>query len=150
MSIRPWREADARDAHRLVCELEGTDLPWDGFMRTFGEALSSGRSHGLVWEHGGRVAGLIELRVERQLHHARPVAEIMELVVDECARGAGVGTALFDAARDLAQGLGCELIEVRTNVARGGAHRFYGARGMSLTHRGYSERLLAAARKERT
>lgn len=80
------------------------------------------------------VCGFINVRVERQLHHEHPVAEICELVVDAAHRGSGCGTYLFDAALDVARNLNCEVIEVDSNNVREGARRFYEARGMCKTH----------------
>ena len=64
------------------------------------------------------VCGFINVRVERQLHHEHPVAEICELVVDAAHRGSGCGTYLFDAALDVARNLNCEVIEVDSNNVR--------------------------------
>ena len=82
----------------------------------------------------GEIAGFINVRVERQLHHERPVAEVCELVVDAGSRGSGRGARLFEEAVAYARACGCEGIEVTSNDRRARAHRFYEARGMERTH----------------
>jgi GNAT superfamily N-acetyltransferase len=52
-------------------------------------------------------------------------AEIAGLVVDETARGGGIGRRLLEAAEQWARSHGCRAIRVRSNVVREGAHAFY-------------------------
>ena len=59
-------------------------------------------------------------------------AQIMALVVDERARGAGVGKELVDAAAAWAEARGCRRLIVATRVTRERAHRFYLREGFSL------------------
>jgi GNAT superfamily N-acetyltransferase len=56
-------------------------------------------------------------------------AELAGLVVDEGARGTGVGAMLLRAAEDWARGRGFPQLRVRSNVVRVRAHRFYRREG---------------------
>jgi GNAT superfamily N-acetyltransferase len=56
-------------------------------------------------------------------------ALILGLVVADGARSQGIGAALLDAAEIWAVRRGATLIGVRSNVVRGGAHRFYERHG---------------------
>lgn len=63
-----------------------------------------------------------------QLEEA-PHTELAGLVVDQCARGSGVGAALLAAAEDCARAQGFATMRVRSNVVRKRAHRFYEREG---------------------
>ena len=67
------------------------------------------------------------------LHRAGPVGRLTSLVVDEPARGRGVGHALVQAAEARFVARGCVLAEVTSNQRRTDAHRFYERLGYALT-----------------
>jgi PhnO protein len=133
-TIRPAAATDAGVIYELMCQLEDTRFDRAAYNVRYIWQLRNGAFHGLVLTGDAVVCGLINVRVERQLHHEHPVAEICELVADAAHRGSGCGTYLFDAALDVARNLNCEVIEVDSNNVREGAHRFYEARGMCKTH----------------
>jgi GNAT superfamily N-acetyltransferase len=56
----------------------------------------------------------------------------MALVVDERARGAGVGRELVASAEAWAVARGCRRLTVATRITRERAHRFYLREGFSL------------------
>ena len=132
--IRPAVACDAAAVYKLLCQLEETRFDRTAFDARFAWQLESPAFRGFVLVDEGEVAGFINVRVERQLHHERPVAEICELVVDAGSRGSGRGGQLFEEAVAYAQTCGCEGIEVISNDRRTRAHRFYEARGMERTH----------------
>lgn len=132
--IRMAREDDAPSIYRLVCELEGRQFVYDAFFRSFASQLFDPAVHCLVLEVDGRVAGYLNLRIDHHIHHARPTAEILELIVAAGERGAGLGARLVERARLLAISEGCELMEVASKFARTDAHRFYERCGMVKTH----------------
>jgi GNAT superfamily N-acetyltransferase len=72
----------------------------------------------------GRVVGWLHVAARAQLTE-NVCAEILGLVVDESARGAGIGASLIRAAEDWARGIGCERVRVRSRHTRERAHRFY-------------------------
>jgi GNAT superfamily N-acetyltransferase len=76
----------------------------------------------------GRVAGWLHVAARAQLTED-PSAEILGLVVEESARGAGIGAALVRAAEEWARSQGCVRIRVRSRDTRERAHAFYEREG---------------------
>jgi GNAT superfamily N-acetyltransferase len=79
----------------------------------------------------GQVAGWIGVFVFRAVA-LDGFAEVSGLVVDENARGRGIGKVLLGAAEVWAQKAGCRDISVNCNVVRKRAHRFYTTNGYEL------------------
>jgi GNAT superfamily N-acetyltransferase len=59
-------------------------------------------------------------------------ARLDEVVVDESARGKGVGAELVKASLDLAREKGAEVVELQSGVSRDAAHRLYARMGFKL------------------
>ena len=59
-------------------------------------------------------------------------ARLDEVVVDESARGKGVGAALVKASIDLAREKGVEVVELQSGVQREEANRLYPRMGFKL------------------
>jgi GNAT superfamily N-acetyltransferase len=59
-------------------------------------------------------------------------ARLDEVVVDESARGKGIGEALVKASLDLAREKGVEVVELQSGVQRDAAHRLYARMGFKL------------------
>jgi GNAT superfamily N-acetyltransferase len=59
-------------------------------------------------------------------------ARLDEVVVDESARGKGVGAALVKASLDLAREKGVEVVELQSGVNRAEANRLYPRMGFKL------------------
>ncbi|MGH8171555.1 MAG: GNAT family N-acetyltransferase [Rhodanobacteraceae bacterium] len=74
--------------------------------------------------HEGTVIGWLHVAARTQLTEDA-CAEILGLVVNESARGGGVGRALIGAAETWARSHGCVHIRVRSRAERERAHRFY-------------------------
>jgi len=72
----------------------------------------------------GKVIGWLHVAARSQLTEDA-CAEILGLVVDESARGGGIGLALVNAAESWARARGCVHIRVRSRSERERAHRFY-------------------------
>jgi GNAT superfamily N-acetyltransferase len=56
-------------------------------------------------------------------------AEVNGLIVSECQRSAGAGAKLLEAAEEWARRRGCKGMNVRSNVIRERAHKFYERQG---------------------
>lgn len=74
-------------------------------------------------DDGGTIVGSLTLIVYRMV--ARLRATIHDVVVDEAARGQGVGEALTVAAQRLAVEAGADAIRLTSNSSRAAAHRLY-------------------------
>ena len=82
-----------------------------------------------VAEADGRLAGVIILNLIEPLHVAGRWAMVSALVVDETARGAGVGAALLAEAECFARAQGCTQVELSSSESRTRAHAFYRQQG---------------------
>ena len=74
---------DCKAVYKLICDLECRELPFDAFAEIFAEQVANGNYYCLLWEQEGSVVAALNLRFERQLHHASRIAEIVELA-KEC------------------------------------------------------------------
>ena len=145
---RKAEKTDCGQIYQLICKLEGQTLPPEVFRAIFEKQLESEAFFCLVCELEGRVAGVLNLRFEEQLHHAGWVAEIMEFAVAPAYRSRGIGKGMLAHARRLAEESGCILIEVACNQRRTGAHRFYQREGMRSSHYKFSRPLTDEALPE--
>lgn len=96
--VRKGKAEDCRSIYELICDMEEKELPWDTFSQMYGEMLADSRHVFLVWEEEKQVKGVLHLLIERQLHHAALVAEIMEFAVDKDARSNGIGGEMLTYA----------------------------------------------------
>ena len=76
----------------------------------------------------------------RRLLESDPDAEVGGLVVDEQARGRGVGKALMAQAEAWARERGYSIVSIRSNVIRVEAHEFYKALGYEVLKSQYKLR----------
>ena len=121
------REATASDA--AVLAALSTQLGYPAQPEEAAERLSAlGAGALLVAEEDGSVLGWIHVCGIR-FFQSPPFAEIGGLVVDEAARGRGVGRLLLEAAVRWAAEQGYGKLRVRSNVVREDAHRFYEREG---------------------
>ncbi len=86
----------------------------------------------LVAELDGRVVGWESLEVVDRFYLDR-YAEVTGLVVDEAARGRGIGARLVAEAELWAKSRGVELLKLKTNSLRKAAHCFYEKLGFAKT-----------------
>ncbi len=85
----------------------------------------------LVASLHGRILGVLVWHRLQPMHLAPAWGLISALVVDEGARGEGIGALLLGAAERRAQAWGCGQLELSSSLKREGAHRFYLAQGYS-------------------
>jgi GNAT superfamily N-acetyltransferase len=126
----PVRWALPEDAERLAAlstELGYPMTPEEAAARL--RELTGHPDHAiLVAESDGCVAGWVQVSLPR-IFETPARAEIAGLVVDETARGRGIGRELVAAAVSWARDRGCLAIRVRSNVVRERAHAFYRREG---------------------
>lgn len=140
MTIRPATPADAPALADLITQLgyptDVADVP-----ARLARLGADGRAAALVAIDDGRLVGLATVHVLHLLNHARPLAELSLLVVDEEARGTGIGRSLVQAVEAYARDAGCEKVTVTTHEDRAGARAFYPAVGFEPTGRRFGKGL---------
>lgn len=139
-----FRKAAAKDGkavYELICDMEHTMLPEEGFLQMYEEMLQDRHHVFLICEIEKRVIGVLHLRLEAQLHHVAYIAEIMEFAMDKEFRSKGFGRELFAYAADVAKQAGCVQMEVACNQLRKDTHRFYLREGMHNFHYKFSKSL---------
>ena len=127
--VRPAAAAD----HDRVLELVGKlghvfEVDPGKFSETFRFVMDDpGRSLLLVAEAEGQVVGYCLTTISPLLYSNGPSAQLQEIVVDEEARVAGVGTALLRAVEDACEKAGVTQLTVASRRAGG----FYDRLGYS-------------------
>jgi N-acetylglutamate synthase-like GNAT family acetyltransferase len=91
------------------------------------------RSWVLVALEGERMVGLASVHVMPVLERDDPTARITAMVVDEPARGSGVGRLLLEQLEKQARSEGCARIYLTTRYEREGAAAFYRRMGFQDT-----------------
>jgi GNAT superfamily N-acetyltransferase len=128
LAIRPAEPADAQRLAALLTQL-GYPVTEDEVSHRLTYWLGDPMSLILVAERGGEVAGCLSVHAIPYLERTGRWGRIESLVVEESARGAGIGRALVAAAEDAARGWGCLAVEVTSSRDRADAHAFYGRMG---------------------
>jgi PhnO protein len=143
--IRNGTLDDCMAVYSLVCEMENRALPFDRFSEIFQSQMEDPNYQFTVYEEDGAVVGFINVRFEYQLHHAKRIAEVLELVVAPERRRQNIGKHLLSEALQAARERGCLQIEVACNQARKDSHRFYLREGLNSTHFKFIKRLTSDA-----
>jgi GNAT superfamily N-acetyltransferase len=133
------RDVTVEDAPEVARLLAGLGYAWaideiaariTAFLDRGERVLVAARPPG---RGGEPLLGVLTLHITPVLHRAGPVGRITALVVDERARGRGVGRVLVDAAQAHCVAKGCVLIEVTSNQRLTDAHAFYTRLGFAAT-----------------
>jgi len=142
------REARPDDFDALLRLLDGMDESMYAGRSDAGEpdvrslyeaVLTDPDQRLLLAEGGGRLVGTAHLMVLRHFGRSLSLSGVVAgVVVDPAYRRAGVGAALMGAVAEAARRAGCYKLALTSNLARTGAHRFYGRLGWKRTHYGYS------------
>jgi len=129
--VRPIGDGDRPAVARLARELWGTDI-----VVGHGVVFTPADLPGLLAERDGETVGLLTYEID---------GDTLEVVtIDAFPPGAGTGTALLDAAVDVARSAGCRRVWLMTTNDNLGALRFYQRRGFRLD--GLRPGALAASR----
>ena len=126
--LRDVTDEDLRAINRLVSQLSGSAPPLDGdavrrIATWEGNSLLAARS-------ASDIIGILTLATFPIPTGLR--ARIEDVVVDEAARGQGVGAALTREAIRLAQAVGARTIDLTTRPSREAASRLYERLGFEL------------------
>jgi GNAT superfamily N-acetyltransferase len=125
------REAAAADGRGLAALLEqlGYRSSVEAVCGRLERFTRETHSRVLVAEVDGRLVGAASLSVIPLLERDGRKCRLSAIVVDEGARGAGVGRALVEAVEAEARERDCIHVELTTSERRTGAHAFYRALG---------------------
>ena len=148
MSSITVRQAAAVDFDALLRLLDQMDESMyrgraaadEGELRALYEAILADPDQSLfLAEGGGRLVGSAHLMVLRHFDRSLSRSAVVEgvIVANDYRRG-GVGAALMRAAAEAARAAGCYKLDLTSNMARRGAHRFYSRLGWKRSHYGYS------------
>ena len=121
------RDAAPADVQAIVDLLEqfGHPISPETTRHQLALLAGTGRDRVLVAESDGVVLGVLSLHWTPLLHRDRPLGRVTALVVEEAARGQGVGGRLVAEAERVLRVAGCSAVEVTSNVRRAEAHDFY-------------------------
>ena len=129
--IRAMRESDADAVHRLAVELGYPTEPAFTLRRIRAVLVSDIADAFVAEDSEGRVLGWAHVFVAPFLESG-PNAELGGLVVEEAARGRGIGAALVARTEAWARERGIRKICLRSNVIRTEAHAFYQKLGFAI------------------
>ncbi|MHB1172675.1 MAG: GNAT family N-acetyltransferase [Lacisediminihabitans sp.] len=115
--IRPATLADADAVFALLDQLGSDYLPdRTAFNEAFGDAVLEADDHLLfVAESDGAVVGYALTTIARLLYTNGDSAQLQELVVDETARGAGIGSQLVIAVEQECRARGIRQLTVASS-----------------------------------
>jgi N-acetylglutamate synthase-like GNAT family acetyltransferase len=136
------RRASAADAPVIAALLGQLGYPTDAAdVPRRMEQLVQHRGIVLLAERDERVVGLATAHVLSVLNRKRDVAWLTALVVDETARGSGVGRSLVQAVESFARTANCERLSVTTHEDWMHAREFYVRVGLPATGRRFGKML---------
>ena len=127
------RNAELRDfaaVRRLIGQL-GYAPEEAEFRRRFDAVLAAAGHRVIVAEEGGTVVGILHV-FERPALDKGCEAVVQALVVDDAARGRGIGEVLMREAEAWAAGRGLAATSLYTRTDRDRAHAFYERIGYRL------------------
>ena len=136
IGVREAGPADAEEIVRLFTQL-GHPQP-EGSAASRLAAFYAEGDRVLVAEssqstHQRKLLGATTLHITPEIHRAGPIGRMTAVVVDEPARGRGIGRLLIAAAEKYFAEHGCAMVEVTSNTKRLDAHRFYEQLGYTGT-----------------
>jgi ribosomal protein S18 acetylase RimI-like enzyme len=136
IEVREARPADAGEIIRLFTQL-GHPQPEQSAESRLAAFYDAG-DRILVAENSRsmqerRLLGATTLHITPEIHRPGPIGRMTAVVVDEPARGRGIGRMLIEAAEKYFAEHGCAMVEVTSNKKRLDAHRFYEQLGYTGT-----------------
>ena len=130
--IRAATDKDLDAVYGLIRQLSTHEFTKAQFDNCYSYQIEKGQA--LVYEKDSNILGCIAYDIHYHLHYSRKTAEIVNLVVDENCRSAGIGMDLLAAVEQIAIDSGCVCLEVDSNKKREDAHRFYEREGFVSSH----------------
>ena len=125
--IREATEEDAAAVVTLICQLGEDSEITEAYVPHY---LSGSHRMILLAEYNGQVQGLLSYSLRADLFHAGNSVLIEELVVNEGARGLGMGSALLQALLQRIQTQDCKELCLAVMPENESAIRFYKRHGL--------------------
>jgi GNAT superfamily N-acetyltransferase len=145
MDVRPVTAEDYRAVCALLAELGRpalTDATDDACRSGFAADVEDpGTDHLIAFDDRGTAIGFLSLHYRRRLNHATEEAWVPDLIVNERARGTGVGRALLAEAERRARQRGCHRLALESGYSRTRAHGVYLAAGMTDGGKSFTKEL---------
>ncbi len=147
MQVRPVTAEDYRVVCRLLAELGRpavTDATGDACRSAFLADLDDdGADHLIAVDDHGVAVGFLSLHYRRRLNFATLEAWVPDLIVNERARGTGVGVgrALLAEAERRSRERGCHRLVLESGYSRQRAHAVYLAAGMTDAGKEFTKEL---------
>lgn len=127
ISIRRMTSEDVPVSQVLLSQL-GYQMDAQEVRRRYDAVTQSGDHALMVAEQGGHIIALCHTYARPALDKP-PEAVVQALVVDQAARGSGVGKIMMAAAETWAADHGFKSVALASHVSRSDAHAFYRAIG---------------------
>src|SRR3954464_13467144 len=124
LRIRPATADDAIALGRLLGQL-GYPTDPEEIPGRLDKLYARPGNAGLVAESDGEVVGALTVHMFPSLHTSEPIAWLTAVVVDEKARGQGIGAAMVTKAEEWAIEHGARRISLTSALHRTRAHKFY-------------------------
>ena len=133
ITVRPATPGDAPALSRLLTQLgyptNAADIP----ERIEKLHARPGTTVLVAEDQQGEAVGVVTVHLFQSIHAGEPTAWLTTLVVDEKARGRGIGSALVERAEDWAIQHGARRISLSSGLHRTHAHDFYKTRNYEHT-----------------
>ena len=141
MSDVSIRDADERDAPAIasLCGQLGYPTPAEAVVPRMDRLREHGQGRVIVAVFDSSPVGLATIHIRNMINHEAPIGQLTLLVVDERARGQGVGRVLVAESEAWARARGCKRFVVTTALRRTDAHAFYEKLGYTHTGRRYGK-----------
>lgn len=127
LTIRPAVAADAPALARMLDQL-GYPTSANEIPKRLERMAERPGTTVFVADQRGEPVGVVTVHLFPSLHTSEPVAWLTALVVEETARGTGVGSALVQRAEDWAVRHGATRLALTSALRRTEAHEFYKTR----------------------
>ena len=109
----------------------------DSYQAAFEQIEADPRSHLVVADDDGQVAGTLQLNLIPGLsRHGMLRGQIEGVRVSSGQRGQGLGRAMIERAIEVAREQGCGLVQLTSDKRRPDAVRFYQSLGFTASHEG--------------
>lgn len=131
-TIRSAQTKDAAAIVRLISEMAGMDGDSSPIAQDYAAYyLSCPHSYALLAEEEGQAIGLLSYSIWPNLYHAGDACLIEQVIVQEGARGCGVGGALMEELFQRLVALDCVEVSVSVMPDNRRAISFYKSHGLT-------------------